>query len=328
MYVMRWFIMEPFVELHELQLQMDELTFGLLVLSTVLIAAGGYVINDYFDLKIDRINKPEKIVIGRFIKRRVAIVSHWIIQGLGLAIGIYVSVKVGLWQLCFIHIFSMLAMWFYSTDLKRQLISGNLVIAITVALVPLSVVLFEVPAMNFHYGPELKEIVDKYEKADQVLQLNIDGDMVDTNEDPRATYYRLITTLFYWILTFSVFAFLLSLAREITKDAADEKGDRQYGCKTIPIVWGFRRTKLLVNGLYILVATLLVIIQQQYLPDRFSFMYLVIFMVPLLALNIYLTIKANDRQGYSRASQMNKLISLIGICYAFIAFYQIGVLNG
>ena len=67
MYLMRWFIMEPFVELHQLQLQMSEFHFGLLVISTVFIAAGGYLINDYFDLKIDKINKPEKIIIGRFV---------------------------------------------------------------------------------------------------------------------------------------------------------------------------------------------------------------------------------------------------------------------
>jgi 4-hydroxybenzoate polyprenyltransferase len=72
--------MEPFVELHQLHLQMSEFHFGLLVISTVFIAAGGYLINDYFDLKIDKINKPEKIIIGRFIKRRVAIVVHWFLH--------------------------------------------------------------------------------------------------------------------------------------------------------------------------------------------------------------------------------------------------------
>src|ERR1700730_15458157 len=65
--------------------------FGLLTLSSVLIAAAGYIINDYFDLNIDRVNKPEKVVVERIIKRRWAIIWHWILSGIGIGIGFYLS---------------------------------------------------------------------------------------------------------------------------------------------------------------------------------------------------------------------------------------------
>jgi 4-hydroxybenzoate polyprenyltransferase len=327
MYLMRWLIMEPFVELHQLQLQMSEFHFGLLVISTVFIAAGGYLINDYFDLKIDRINKPEKIIVGRYIKRRVAIVVHWFLHSIGLMIGLYLGWQVGLWQLCFIQIFWILSMWFYSTDLKRQLISGNLIIAISLALVPLSVVLFEVPSMNHFYGPKLVEITEKYQAADQAMQLNLNGDFVDASEDPRLTYNRLIKTLFYWVLAFSLFAFLMSMAREITKDAADVQGDKHYGCKTIPIVWGFKTTKWIIATLYILIIAFCITLQQLFLPDRFSFLFIVVLFTPLTLFNIYRTATAQTKRQFKIASSLNKVTSLIGLCYAFVAFYQISQLS-
>ena len=327
MYLMRWFIMEPFVELHQLHLQMSEFHFGLLVISTVFIAAGGYLINDYFDLKIDKINKPEKIIIGRFIKRRVAIVVHWFLHSIGLMIGFYLGWRVGLWQLSFIQVFAILAMWFYSTDLKRQLLSGNLIIALTVALIPLSVALFEVPSMNYHYGPKLVEITEKYQAADQAMQLNVNGDFVDASEDPRISYNRLIKRLFYWVFAFSLFAFLMSMAREITKDAADIKGDRYYGCNTIPIVWGFKTTKWIVSTIYILVIALCITLQQMFLPDRFSFLYVVALFTPLTLFNIYRTASAQTKTQLNYASNLNKVTCIIGLCYAFVAFYQISQLS-
>ena len=42
-----------------------------LILASVLIAAAGYIINDYFDLNIDRINKPQRLIIGRHISKRL-----------------------------------------------------------------------------------------------------------------------------------------------------------------------------------------------------------------------------------------------------------------
>ena len=54
---------------------------GLLILisASIAIAAAGYIINDYFDLNIDRVNKPDKLVIGNLIKRRWAVLAPGII---------------------------------------------------------------------------------------------------------------------------------------------------------------------------------------------------------------------------------------------------------
>lgn len=67
--------------------------FLLLVIASVLIAAAGYIINDYFDLHIDVLNKPQKVVIDRKIKRRWAIVLHLVFSAIGLALSFYISYR-------------------------------------------------------------------------------------------------------------------------------------------------------------------------------------------------------------------------------------------
>ena len=320
---MRWGIMEPFAKIHQLELQISHLDFGLLVFSVVLVAAGGYLINDYFDLKIDRINKPERIIVGRYIKRRVAIVLHWVIHALGLILGFYISFKIGLWQLCFIHIFWILSMWFYSTEFKRQLIVGNIIIALCLALVPLSVALFELPAMEFYYGPKILKIAEEYEQAKQNITVEVGGTSVELKEDPRTAYASFRRTLFYWILAFSGFAFFMTITREILKDAADREGDRTYGCKTIPIVWGTKATKAIVVGLYVFMIAGALFLQQLYLKDKWTFLFVLALLVPMLIASLITTLTAKNNQGFHKASTINKLTSVVGVSYAILAHFLI-----
>src|SRR5215203_5398023 len=57
----------------------DGWNFVLLSVASVLIAAAGYIINDYFDINIDQINKPDKMVLQKVINRRWAIFLHLLI---------------------------------------------------------------------------------------------------------------------------------------------------------------------------------------------------------------------------------------------------------
>ena len=94
------------------------LEFNLIVLSTILIAAAGNIINDYFDVKADRINKPERLIIGKYIKRRVAILTHWILNLIAFIIAIYLSWYLNTFFYLFIHLLSINCLWYYwSLDL-------------------------------------------------------------------------------------------------------------------------------------------------------------------------------------------------------------------
>jgi len=101
----------------------------LLSLSTVMIAAAGYIINDYYDIKIDYINRPEKVVVGRVFKRRIVLTGHFVLTTLGVAIGFYLGIYIGA-----IHLFSAFSLWWYSNQLKRMPFIGNFMISILTGL--------------------------------------------------------------------------------------------------------------------------------------------------------------------------------------------------
>lgn len=103
---------------------LTSLEFFLLVASTISIAAGGYIINDYYDQKIDMINRPEKVVIGTLFRRRFAMVAHLLLSIIGITIGFLIKIEIGI-----IHIFSSFLLWYYSNSLRRLPIVGNLIVA-------------------------------------------------------------------------------------------------------------------------------------------------------------------------------------------------------
>lgn len=110
--------------------------FFLLVSSTVIITSAGYLINDYYDIKIDYINRPDRVQVGKTLKRRWVIVGHTTLNFLGIAIGFYLSPFIGI-----INFMAAFFLWLYSNLLKRLPFVGNFTIAIltgtTLALVSL-----------------------------------------------------------------------------------------------------------------------------------------------------------------------------------------------
>jgi len=271
---------------------MTHLDFFLLSLSTVLIAAAGFVINDYFDLKIDRINKPEKIIIGKHIKRRVAMGAHVVMNIFGFAIGVYVAYVVGNWNLAFIQVFAILSLWFYSTNFKFDLLAGNIIIAMMAALIPLMVGLYEVPLLN-------RDLEVMYAQLIEAFDFNFNY-------------------VAYWTIGYAVFAFLMTFAREITKDIADMEGDEVYEASTLPIKWGTTAAKIIIAFLYITVIIGVIIVQQMFLRDQISLSYVAIFIFLPLIYTTYITFKSKERKQYLIASNFNKAISLFGILYALL----------
>ncbi|HVA98302.1 MAG TPA: geranylgeranylglycerol-phosphate geranylgeranyltransferase [Bacteroidia bacterium] len=288
-YMVRWCLLFPILKAKGVELQMSNLYFFLLVISTVMIAAAGYIINDYFDGKIDRINKPDAVVVGTKIKRRVAMAAHAILNILGIAIGLFVSYKIGDYRLGFIFIFCAGGLWFYSTTFKYQFFIGNFIVALFTACIPLMA-----------GGYELLMDFKKY--IPQGIQL---ADFKD---------------VWHWILGLSAFAFITTFLREIIKDMEDIKGDKEYGCNTIPIAWGINAAKTI--SLLILLFCMLAIgyIQkmQHISNDYFSFYYfLIALQIPFLFLGFKLLF-AKEKKQFHYLGNVLKLIMLLGISYLFV----------
>lgn len=200
--------------------------FGCLCAASILIAAAGYIINDYFDLNIDRVNKPEKLVIEKVIKRRSAILWHWFLSGLGVLLSVYVSWKLRNPIVGLANLGCVILLWFYSTTFKRALLIGNVVISMLTAWV--IVVLF-VCEIRLPYG------------------------------------YNLSRT-FKYAIVYGGFAFIISLIREVVKDIEDVDGDTRHGCRTMPIVWGINVAKVFAATWLVVLISALAVIQFYFLP--------------------------------------------------------------
>jgi len=234
MYGCRFFVLtiNGFQKIHD-----NSLAFFMLVLSTVLIAAGGNIINDYFDIKADKINKPEKLIVGNLIQRRQAILLHWIVNGFALLIAIGLSIYLKSSSIILIHVISINLLWFYSLYFKKKLFIGNFLIALLTGMIPILVIIY-FEALN-----------------------NLDKPFSPFHEDTWSVYLN-----YNFIYLLSLMAFLQNLAREILKDMEDIEGDKEIRATSIPMVFGIQRTKILISGLLIFTPLLyfLFIIDNQY----------------------------------------------------------------
>ncbi len=288
-YLMRFAIIQPILQVNNFSLQLSEFDFLVLVLSTIFLTAAGYVINDYFDTKTDSMNRPDDVVVGKQIERRTAMSLHIVLNILGIIGGFYVSYRIGLYQLGMIFIIVSGLLWYYSTSYKRQFLIGNLLVALLTGIVPLLPILYEMPLLNKTYK--------------DILLAN------HTN----------FNHIFFWVLGFSFFAFITTLAREIIKDTEDFEGDSAYGRNTVPIVLGIKWTKTIIVSLLVIVLFVLVYLYFSYLESLSTLLYgLITLILPMFYL-IYVIYKADDKNDYHFASTLLKFIMLAGILYSIVA---------
>lgn len=229
----------------------------LLIWSTVLIAAGGYVINDYYDVKIDIINKPGRLVIGRSLSRRMAMFIHLFLTSAGLAASLAISINI-----LVVNVLAAFLLWWYSNFLKRLPLAGNVAVSL---LTGLSVYIV---ALVFENGYDL-------------------------------------------VLIYSLFAFFISLIREIIKDMEDMKGDKNFGCLTLPIKYGIRNTKSIIYFVEAVFILLLLLIGAITGVQLFLF-FLVLVVGPLFILT-KLLFSADTKKDYSFLSKFCKMIMICGV---------------
>lgn len=287
-YMIRWCLLYPLLKVHDFELQLSNFNFFLLVLSTVMIAAAGYIINDYFDVAIDRVNKPERLVIDKGVKRRVAMGAHTVINILAILIALYVSHQAGSMKLIIVHILCAIGLWFYSTNFKRQFLIGNIMISLFTALVPFIVGLYELLPVHKIYA----EMIDE----------------TSLQEEWR------------FVLGISFFAFIVTLLREIIKDMEDVEGDTKYGCKTMPIVIGIKASKNISIALAIITMIFLVYFQtiKWATGNLLGSLYIgIALQIPFIYL-IYKLITAKEKKDFKVSGNTAKLIMLTGVCYLFV----------
>lgn len=292
LFVMEKWVATPLLQLAQFREQMPWWVLMLLIISTIFIAAGGYVINDYFDVKIDRINRPEDLVVTRIISRDGAMRIFQVLTILGIVMGLAVAWWSRSWTMAMIYIVIPGLLWFYSASYKRQLLVGNIVVAFVSALVPLLVAIANADYLRHLYGESL-------------------------------AYTPIVGQLYVWLSGFSLFAFLMTFVREMVKDIEDIKGDREMECRTIPIVWGEMTTKIISSVILLITMALIGYLHWSVLPfpcewSTLSTRYVLFgLLVPILCA-IVLLWAAKTPMEYRRTQLIIKFAMFMGIMYSFV----------
>lgn len=292
MYAMRWGVLYALTLRYHRpgQFEFAEFDFFLSVLVVVLVAAAGNMINDYFDLKVDRVNKPERVIVGRTVKRRVVMVMHHAFNLLATGLAAYISYRYSKPMLIFVPVVMAAMLWFYSLWFKRRVWIGNFMVAIMVAIVPVWSGAFEIPLLS----------------AD-LTRIGANGIAFEFES-------------WRWIIGYAGFAFWTTLIREIQKDIEDQKGDEQAGFKTIPIVWGRKGARNYLNVLFVILFVALVLtmievhskIAEEGLRQVFIVMAIAGIGLPA-GWSWIQTLTARTRSDYGKASTWSKLTMAGGI---------------
>ena len=311
-YVVRYAILYPFFIINSVELKMSNLDFFLFSLSIVMIAAAGYIINDYFDTKVDRVNRPDKIIVGKYIKRRVAMGAHIVINGIALILAAYVAYKVGNLKLVSIQIIEVILLWYYSVTFKNKVLLGNVVVAVLSALVPLVAGLYEILLQQ--------NFID--ETSNALIFYLEEGTSFD---DVSYVLSQIFYNTFAWILGFSLFAFLSTMVREIVKDIEDYEGDKKYFSNTLAVVHGKDKAKKVAQLIIVIMMMLLGYLQYQQLitNDNTSFIYFMFGLQIPLGYLLYKLQLAKEKADYSKLSMNIKVVMLSGIMYAMVFGYTL-----
>ena len=291
------FILNKLIEINAL----NSFDFCIYLITLILIIAGGYIINDIYDVEIDKINKPNEIIVNSKISTRVAWRIYYLLNILAITSGIFLVIKIDKFELLGFFLFFILWLWLYSKRYKKTFLLGNLQVSFLTSLSVITLAIFDLfPLYNWIF------IKSSY--------------------------------VFLLIIVYAIFCFFTTLIREIIKDLEDFSGDSFYNSKTLAIKYGKRKTK---KVLYLLSGfTLFLIVFVQLLPlikvpiyyenlqmsgkNLFCFLCILIFTITIqiqFILFLKKLIYANEKNHYTYLSKLCKIIMITGILsMPFITF--------
>lgn len=187
--------------------------FLLLAIAICCLVSGAYIINDYFDVKPDRVSGVRTVVVGKTVSRRAAITLHTVLNVVAVAIAFYLSYMAKAWWVALLFLLVSGLLWGYSSIFKKHFMTSYVLVAFLAALIPLSSVVYEIPFLERAYASQTDEIE------------------------------LLLKDLFCDLLIFSWIVFLNTLIYEMNKDIYTMEGDRENGIKTFPVRHGVKGTR-------------------------------------------------------------------------------------
>lgn len=267
-------------------LSLSDFQFALLVVSTICIAAAGFIINNILDQENDAIAKPNSRIVGVSISEALAYNLYVIFNLIGVGIGFYLSNIIGKPSFATIFILIAALLYIYSTSLKHIVLVGNVVVAVILSLSLLILGMFDLfPAIH------------------------------DGNQQQMSEVFKIL-------LDYAIFAFIINLIREIVKDLEDLDGDKASGVNSLAIVLGINKTtKLLFTFTIASIGLLLYYLNQNLLQFDYILYYSLLFIVgPLLYFSIKI-LAAKEKKEFNHLSKVLKIILLFGIISILLVNY-------
>ena len=286
------FVLPGFYKVYDFSSELSTFQFIILVLVTIFTAASGYVINDIYDSDIDLINKPDKVIIEKTIDVNDAYNFYKILSLIAVLLSITLTFSTKNYGLATVPILILVALNFYAQIFKKMFLAGNLIISLFAAMVILL--------------PALYESKTTLDTSKVVLDIK--------------------SGILTAAICYAVFAFATTFLREIIKDMQDIKGDKQYNCRTIPIVLGLTKTKILLTviSLFLLAYEFSFAIFFPSLNIKHVHLYIdIILLLPLLLI-ITLIWWSKTKDQFRLASGVLKIYMLIGVCTMFYFIYVSG----
>ncbi|HMZ93720.1 MAG TPA: geranylgeranylglycerol-phosphate geranylgeranyltransferase [Chitinophagales bacterium] len=286
------FVLPNFYKVYDFSSELSTFQFILLLLVTVFTAASGYVINDIYDSDIDLVNKPQKVIIDKTIGVDDAYNFYKILALITILLSVTLTISTKNYGLATIPILILVALNFYAQIFKKLFLIGNLIIALFSAMVIL------LPAL--------------YESK--------------TNLDTPKIVIDIKSGILTAAICYALFAFFTTFIREIVKDMQDIEGDKQYGCKTVPIVLGSTKSKILISVIAIFLL-LFIFSFAQFFPSlniQYIHLYIDIILILPFIFIIALLWWGKTNNHYRLVSGALKTYMLIGVCTMFYFVYVSG----
>ena len=273
-------------------LALTDFNYILLVIATVCIAAGGYVINNIMDQDTDEIAKPQNRVVGVSISETMAYNWYIGLTIVGVGIGFYLSNVI--YKPTFASMFILVAtlLYMYATSFKQIPVLGNVVVALMLSTSIVIIGLFDIlPAIDADNRFRMKEAFDI-------------------------------------LMHFAIFAFIINLIREIVKDMEDMDGDYQSGINTLPIAIGVQKTKIIVGVLTVLsIGILAYYVNSNLFELDYVVYYAMILIVgPLIYFGVKL-LNATTKKEYHHLSLVLKIILFFGILSVAVIVFNLKLAN-
>ena len=281
-----------FLEQSYVDLALSDFNYILLVIATVCVAAGGYVINNIMDQETDEIAKPHNRVVGFSISETVAYNWYIGLTIVGVGIGFYLSNAI--YKPTFASMFILVAtlLYMYATSFKQIPVLGNVVVALLLSTSIIIIGLFDIlPAIDADNRFRMKEA-------------------------------------FSILMDYAIFAFIINLIREIVKDLEDMDGDYQSGINTLPITIGIPKTKIIVGILTVIsIGILAYYINSNLFELDYVINYTMVFIIgPLIYFGVKL-MNAETKKQLHHLSLVLKIILFFGILSVAIIVFNLKLAN-